>query len=312
MASIRLNAGGPSIRQENRALSLKNALSHRHRHGRGAVRHAQLVVEARGRALEQRALMVAAKEYASRCGEPETTAYGAAWLRFHQRARATLDLQNEHREPPASNPDVIWVLNAAIQRAMLIDGASMANAQLLDPRQAGLRIVAHSGFTTEFLEFFALVDDTSSACGSALAARTPVWVTDTTRSPSFAATRALEVMLEAGSRAVASMPVAAPASRLIGMLSTHHTRPASWTDRRKQELQSSNSTGRLLGHFTATMPEGRRDLQLHDRSGGQEPAGTHRRARSLDQHAHRSDSSRSPHRIRTPARSPGHESLDHQ
>jgi GAF domain-containing protein len=156
------------------------------------------------------------------------------------------------------------VLNAAIQRAMLSDGASMANAQLLDPQRAGLQIVAHSGFTTEFLEFFALVDDTASACGSALPAGAPVWVTDTTRSPISAGTRAFEVMLEAGSRAVASMPVTSPAGRLIGMLSTHHTPPASWTDQRKQELQSlANSTGRLLDHFTPTMPEGRRDLQLH-------------------------------------------------
>jgi len=123
------------------------------------------------------------------------------------------------------------VMNAAIERAMLIDGASMANAQLLDPHAKGLRIVAHSGFTREFLEFFELVEDTASACGSALAAGTAVWVADTTRSPIFAGTAAREVTLEAGSRAVASVPVTAPNGAVIGMISIHHRRPANWSDR---------------------------------------------------------------------------------
>jgi GAF domain-containing protein len=225
--------------------------------------------------------MVAAQEYASRYGEPGTAAYRAARLRFHPQAHATQDLQREQRERRASTPDVIRVLNAAIERAMLIDGASMANAQLLDPQRPGLRIAAHSGFTTEFLEFFALVDDTASACGSALAGGTPVWVADTTRSPIFAGTPALEVMLEAGSRAVASVPVTSPTGRLIGMISTHHTRPTSWTDQLKQEMQSlADATGRLLDHFTPAMPEGRGDPQLQARSRAQERAGTYQRARS--------------------------------
>jgi hypothetical protein len=41
---------------------------------------------------------------------------------------------------------------AAIDRAMVIDGAAMANAQLLDPDSGGLRIVAHSGFKASLLD----------------------------------------------------------------------------------------------------------------------------------------------------------------
>jgi RNA polymerase sigma-B factor len=153
-------------------------------------------------------------------------------------------------EPPVVSRDVIRVLNAAIHRAALIDGASMANAQLLDPKGAGLRIVAHTGFATSFLDYFDVVNDTESACGSALAAGTPVWVSDTARSPIFAGTPALEVMLDAGSRAVASIPLISPHGRLIGMISTHHRRPATWTDHRIDGLQSlATSTGKLLDNL---------------------------------------------------------------
>lgn len=214
--------------------------------------------------------MVAAEEYASRHGEPGTAAYRAAWLRFH-RGAATGDLREERPGPPAVSSAVVRVLKAAIERAMLIDGAQKANAQLLDPNSGGLRIVAHSGFKARFLDFFAVVEDTESACGSALAAGTPVWVPDTTRSPIFAGTPALEVMLDAGSRAVASVPVTSPNGRLMGMISTHHSRPVSWTDRHRNGLQSlANSTGRLLAYLMPTGSAGREDLHLQSRNGAQD------------------------------------------
>ena len=108
---------------------------------------------------------------------------------------------------------------------MLIDGAAMANAQLVDPGGRALRIVAHTGFPTKFLQFFDTVDDTSCACGSARATGRAVWVPDTTRSAIFADTPALDVMLDARCRAVASVPVFSPHGRLIAMISTHYNRP---------------------------------------------------------------------------------------
>src|SRR5262245_33534173 len=70
-------------------------------------------------------------------------------------SRLILERQHRLRErdhpPPAHGRDEIAVLNLAIERAMVIDGASMANAQMLDARRGGLRIVAHSGLPTEFL-----------------------------------------------------------------------------------------------------------------------------------------------------------------
>lgn len=97
----------------------------------------------------------------------------------------------------------------------------MANAQILDSRGRGLRIVAHSGFRTEFLEFFEFVDHTANAsCGSALADGRAVFVPNTARSPIFVGSPALDVMLDAGSCGVASVPVTSPNGAVIAMINT--------------------------------------------------------------------------------------------
>lgn len=212
------------------------------------------------RSLEAQELMLAAEEYALQRGPPDTLAYRAAWLEFRQRVRTIGDVRPGRHEPSVVNGDTVSVLSAAIERAMVIDGAPMANAQFFNPRDRTLRIVAHSGFSTEFLRFFDVVDDASCACGTALATGHAVWVPDTTRSSVFADTPALDVMLDARSRAVASVPVLSPNGRLIGMISTHHARATRWTDQRKLGLQVvARSAGRLLDHLTPTAPAGRRD-----------------------------------------------------
>jgi anti-anti-sigma factor len=198
------------------------------------------------RSLETRSLIAAAREFASRHGEPGSPAYRAAWLRFRQGPPSPDGPQA--RKPRALDRDWIAVLRVAIERAMLIDGASMANAQVVDSRTQGLRIVAHTGFPTEFLDFFELVEHTSnSSCGRALANATAVWVPDTARSPIFAGSAALGVMLDAGSRGVATVPVTSPEGDVIAMINTHHRRPASWTHRQRLELERlARTTGRIL------------------------------------------------------------------
>jgi len=148
--------------------------------------------------------------------------------------------------------EVTAICDAAVDSAIRVDRATMANAQLLDPQTRSLRIVAQHGFNRNFLEFFALVDaDEESACGTALNRGRPVWVPDITRSRIFAGTPALDVMLDAGSRAVASVPVTSPDGRLIGMISTHHARRPAWTHERKLRLERlAGSTGRLLHDLT--------------------------------------------------------------
>lgn len=211
------------------------------------------------RCLETRQLMAAAEEYALRRGRANSAAYRAAWLEFRQRVRTIADLPRGGHAPSVANADAVRILNAAIERAMLIDGASMANAQLLDPSGRALRIVAHTGFSTEFMQFFDTVDDASSACGNALATGRAVWVPDTTRSAIFADTPALDVMLDARSRAVASVPVLSENGRPIGMISTHHNHSTHWTDERKLALHVvARSAGRLLDHLAPSTSSNQR------------------------------------------------------
>ena len=178
---------------------------------------------------------------------------GTALDRLDMSTVSRLIVERQHRlrerhSSPTLGRDGTAVLNLAIERAMVIDGATMANAQVLDARRGGLWIAAHSGFPNEFLDFFQFVEhDSNASCGAALANASAVWVRDTARSPIFAGSQALEVMLDAGSRSVASVPVTSPNGDVIAMISTHHRRPATWTDRQKLSLERlARTTGRIL------------------------------------------------------------------
>jgi GAF domain-containing protein len=210
------------------------------------------------RSLEMGRLTVAAEEYAEGHGEPGSSAYLAAWLRFRRQVRTAEDLRDWQGGGRAAVwPDRVAALKVAIARAVLIDGAPMANAQLVDPQTGGLRIVAHSGFPAAFLDFFALVDHTANAaCGSALASGAPVWVADVVRSPIFDGSPALDVMLDAGCRRVASVPVTSPRGDVIAMINTHHRRAGAWTPRQQVALELvSASTARLLHDGTRPRAE---------------------------------------------------------
>ncbi len=108
------------------------------------------------------------------------------------------------------------ILDAAIE----ITGAQRGNIQLLNDGQ--LRITAQRGFATPFLEFFDAVHGDQAACGTALQRGERVIVDDVRKSPIFAGTPALEVMLAAGAQAVQSTPLLTRSGRVLGMFSTHY------------------------------------------------------------------------------------------
>ena len=196
--------------------------------------------------------MPAAEDYARHRGEPGTGAYRAAWLQFRERIRTHEDLAR-WQSKVLLRRSVIRVLDAAAKNAMQIDGAPMGNAQLFEAHLPALQLAAQSGFTTEVIDFFNIVDDAASACGNALSTGRPVWVPDITPSSIFAGTRSLQIMLDAGSRAVASLPVTDRRGRLIAMISTHHVRPTRWTDQRRRELEHlSQEAGRRLHDMIGT------------------------------------------------------------
>ncbi len=114
----------------------------------------------------------------------------------------------------------IFVVNAALQEAMAISLQMLGNVQLVDWRTGWLDIVAHRGFSADFLNTFARVRSSDDcACGRALLQRSPVIVDDVDRDPRVPGLRA--VGRQAGFVAVQSTPLISSGGALLGILSTH-------------------------------------------------------------------------------------------
>jgi PAS domain S-box-containing protein len=116
--------------------------------------------------------------------------------------------------------DFSLLLHDILDAAVEITGAQMGNIQLLDDDY--LRITAQRGFAPPFLEFFDAVHGDHAASGTALQRGERVIVEDVRKSPIFAGTPALEVMLAAGARAVQSTPLVTRSGRVLGLFSTHY------------------------------------------------------------------------------------------
>lgn len=112
-----------------------------------------------------------------------------------------------------------------LEGSIQISRADMGNIQILDPSSGSLRIEAQWGFDRRFLRYFEQVHQGEAACGAALERGTRVTVWDVTKSPVFRDSPALEVMLDAGARAVQSTPLISSSGRVLGMISTHYRRP---------------------------------------------------------------------------------------
>jgi GAF domain-containing protein len=117
------------------------------------------------------------------------------------------------------------MLTAFVDAAMQVSGADMANIQLFDAASSALRIAAQRGFSQPFLDYFDCVHDGQAACGTAFKNRSQVIVEDVVESHVFLRTRALEVVLDAGVRAVQSTPLVGPSGSVLGIISTHRRKP---------------------------------------------------------------------------------------
>jgi PAS domain S-box-containing protein len=123
-------------------------------------------------------------------------------------------------------------LEVILDAAVSITGADKGNIQLLDPGSGALVIAAQRGFEEPFLNFFARVRDESSACGAAMLSAQSVVVEDVTRSELFAGQASLDALLAAGVRAVQSTPLLSSDGSLLGMISTHFSRPTRLEERK--------------------------------------------------------------------------------
>jgi CRP-like cAMP-binding protein len=129
----------------------------------------------------------------------------------------------------AKPPDLPSRLSAVLDAIIDAQRADFGNIQLYDGKTGTLAIVAHRGFSQEFLDYFATVDaHDTSACGQALKSRARIIIEDVTTDPSYAPHRAIAAA--AGYRAVQSTPLINPRTGApVGMLSTHfrgHHRPS--------------------------------------------------------------------------------------
>jgi PAS domain S-box-containing protein len=112
------------------------------------------------------------------------------------------------------------VLDAAIS---LLD-AKMGNVQLVNLKNNSLEIVAHRGYTEEFLNHFRVVGiEDGCSCGRALRNRERVVIDDVDADSGYEQHRAIAA--SAGIRAVQSTPLISHSGELLGVLSTHFHQP---------------------------------------------------------------------------------------
>jgi hypothetical protein len=143
--------------------------------------------------------------------------------------RCPLDGDGAARPCNGTDPVISEVASVALgevlEAAMMATRAALGNIQLLDGTTGTLKIVAQRGFGSDFLEFFGRVHEGQAACGTSLTHGRRIVVEDVTDSPIFLRTSALELMLDAGARAVQSTPLFGECGRILGVLSTHYRQP---------------------------------------------------------------------------------------
>src|SRR5215470_8089320 len=120
--------------------------------------------------------------------------------------------------------NVQTVIEALLSRGMQLSQTKLGNVQLLNLRTGSLEIQAQNGFNDEFLNFFERVHFShGSACARAMQNRTTIVVEDVLADPMFGS--ASTILLNAGVRAVQSVPLVSSSGAFIGVLSTHFPRP---------------------------------------------------------------------------------------
>jgi PAS domain S-box-containing protein len=119
-------------------------------------------------------------------------------------------------------PELGSLLDQALTGALSLSGAALGNIQLLDPLTRSLKIVAQRGFGTDFLNYFAVVDDPGSACGRAAKQATQAVIANVNLDEGFSPHR--EIAAASGFQAVVSTPILDRSGAMLGVVSTHFQR----------------------------------------------------------------------------------------
>jgi GAF domain-containing protein len=120
--------------------------------------------------------------------------------------------------------DARAVIAEGLEDALSMLRADRGNVQIVDPTSGSLRIAAQAGFSDEFLEYFAVVNnDDPSACGRAARQLEQTVIVDVDTDPRYAPLRGIAAA--SGYRAVQSTPLVDLRGHLVGMISTHYPCP---------------------------------------------------------------------------------------
>jgi hypothetical protein len=171
----------------------------------------------------------------------------AAWIRLQLNEPELARLLYTVTKDLRAAADLGALLDGALDGAQSLLGADRGNVQIRDPVTGSLRIAAAHGFSSEFLDYFAVVKDDGSACGRAAARRAQTVITDVSTDPGFAPHR--EIAAAAGFRAVQSTPLVDHAGRVLGVISTHYRHPYRPPE---PELQLMRRFGELVGEIMAS------------------------------------------------------------
>jgi PAS domain S-box-containing protein len=123
------------------------------------------------------------------------------------------------------------LLKEILDAAIAIGSADFGNIQWVDPVIGELRIVAHRGFPSWWLDCWGAIEPGHGTCGTALVQGERIVVEDVELSPIFSNPSEREALLRAGVRAVQSTPLISRSGKLIGVFSTHYKSPKSFDQR---------------------------------------------------------------------------------
>ncbi len=144
-------------------------------------------------------------------------------------------------------------LKPVLDAALTIARASKGTLQLADGR--ALRLCGSRGFDAPFLSFFDLVYGDECACGSAFASGSELVIPDVVTSDTFVGKASLQVVLDAGVRSVACLPVIA-SSGLTAIISVHRPTPTREADYDMPRLRwLAREAAQLVDGTLSTMAE---------------------------------------------------------
>jgi PAS domain S-box-containing protein len=124
-------------------------------------------------------------------------------------------------------------LHAVVDAAIAISDSAKGSMQLIDVKSGRLRIAAQRGFDTEFLDFFADVDQAAPVtAAAALRTKRRAAVTDVKSSEIITDQIAVQMLLKAGVRAVQSTPLIDSYGDVFGVITTHFATPHTSDDRK--------------------------------------------------------------------------------